>query len=87
MTKKVFKYPLTHNINNIELPAGAQVLTVQIQGNEVMMWALVDPNAPPKSREFQVVGTGQKLTFDRYPPVYIGTVQMAGMVWHVFEIV
>lgn len=88
MTKKVFKYPLTHSINNIDLPDGAQVLTVQMQGNEVMMWALVDPNALPKRREFQVVETGQKFTFDdRTPPVYIETVQMGVMVWHVFEIV
>jgi len=46
------------------------------------MWAEVDPYDEGDSRTFRIVGTGFEV---RDGLVYIGTVQMDGFVWHVYE--
>lgn len=69
------------------MPAGAQVLTVQMQGVTPKIWALVDPAAPKEVREFQVVPTG--LLFEaRACLKYLGTFQLndGTFVFHVFEV-
>lgn len=80
--KTIYKYTL--NNVGIEMPIGAEILTVQIQNDKPCIWAMVDPEAEKKVRHFQVFGTGQPI-----PEVsmkYIGTYQELGgsLVWHVF---
>ncbi len=65
--------------------AGPHVLSVQAQGNEIMIWALHDDTHEPRVCTFRVVLTGEEL-----PPracVYHGTVLLngGGFVAHVFE--
>jgi hypothetical protein len=69
----------------IDMPDGAQVLTVQMQHGEPQLWALVDPVAPTVKRVFNIYGTGHSMG-DRTGS-YIGTFQMDGgsLVFHVFE--
>lgn len=87
MTKQVYKYQLTHNVTKINMPATGTVLTVQLQGETVVVWVLVDPKEATKERHFEVVGTGQTFNFDdRFPPAYLGTVQFGDLVWHCFEV-
>jgi hypothetical protein len=53
----------------IEMPAGAQVLTVQMQPMPQLrpnhehpwIWALVSPNNTPNKRIFRVIGTGHPI--------------------------
>lgn len=72
----------------IEMPKGAQTLSVGVQGQEICMWAIVDPNAEKEMRRFSVHGTGIPMEFG-LPGKFIGTVQIvtiAGVyVGHVFE--
>lgn len=78
------------NFQTLRLPAGAELLTVQMQHGYIpTLWAAVDPKRPLEDRHIAIYGTG----FDMpdVPGSYIGTVQESAggalsMVWHVFEI-
>lgn len=76
-------YPLDHQA--IEMPAGAKLLDVQVQGAEVCLWALCDPDAPLELREIVTYGTGHSLPDD--PGEYVATFQLEDgvLVFHVFE--
>lgn len=88
MKKVIYKYPLQIEDNQVfEVPKGAIILCVQIQREEPVLYALVDPSAETEEREFQVTGTGHEL-IDDVSRVYLGTIQLRGgdLVFHVFEI-
>lgn len=86
MAKSVWKFPLGQEDEEIsvQMPDGAQVLTLQMQAGIPCLWALVDPTAKTVTRHFFIVGTGHELWKDGQ---YIGTWQVAGgaLVWHLFE--
>lgn len=92
MSKVIWKFDLKPNEGDemvvvVNMPVGAQVLTVQMQHDKPRLWALVDPEAPRADRRFQVVGTGHK--FNPKPSAhYLGTFQMqsGAFVFHVFEV-
>lgn len=81
---KIHKYPLEINdVSTVHLPAGAQVLAVQIQSGKPCLWALVDPEADTETRLFTTRGTGKPLS----EPIgdYVATYHLEGYVGHVFE--
>jgi hypothetical protein len=89
--RKVYKYPLeTTDEQTLTMPKGAKVLTVQNQGEQACIWAVVDLDAPVNERRtFFTYGTGYPM---QEPDVvseekYIGTYQLmgGGLVFHVFE--
>ena len=71
----------------VSLPAGALILDVQCQGEEMRLWALCDDDAARgiEDRVIRVYGTGSQIPSE--PGMHIATVQMCGgkLVWHVFE--
>lgn len=82
----IYKYPVGPDSFNLQLPAGAKILTVQTQNEKPWMWALVNPDAAPETRYFKVRGTGHYC--DGIDAAnYIGTFQLHGgaLVFHVFE--
>ena len=82
----IWKFPLEVTDEQVvEMPAGAQRLCVQTQGERLCLWALVDPDAPLMSRRFAVRGTGHSIEGDS--GTYIGSAQQmrGALVWHVFE--
>jgi hypothetical protein len=85
--KRVYKYQLgmrgTSQI--IDMPAGAELLAVQVQHDVPCIWALVNLDNPMTQREFLIVGTGHNLP-ERYGG-HVGTFQLDGgsFVFHVFE--
>ena len=85
--KKIFKYRITHPLDVISLPEGAEILCVQIQHELPCIWALVDPDAPLVQRRFIIVGTGQDIS-NVDSSNYIGTFQQAqsSLIWHLFEL-
>jgi hypothetical protein len=87
-TKTIWKYILcVAGRQTFPMPDGAQVLSVQMQGNDVCMWAMVDPRARKKCRTFHVFCTGHEIS-DPYDLCHVGTVQDFGgspLVFHVFE--
>lgn len=86
--KAIWKFPVptTDEGSVLEMPRGAEILTVQTQGDSVQLWALVDPDAQTELRTFKTYGTGQSL--DHCPGVYVSTYQIRGgaLVFHVFEL-
>lgn len=82
---QVWKFPLAAvDIAEVEMPEGAEVLCVQVQAGDPMLWALVAPEAPTVTRRFRVAGTGH-LVGD--VGRYIGTFQLfgGGFIGHVWE--
>jgi len=94
--KCVYKYkvPITDE-PAIQMPAGAVPLTFQVQRSEPMLWCLVDPDADLEWRQFVMRGTGQPVPeavgVGPHPDgrvatvTHIGTIQLRGYVWHLFE--
>jgi hypothetical protein len=87
MWQVVHKFPLySFGHNEVPLPEGAQVLTVQMQDDVPTLWALCHPSSPVRYRKFTVVGTGQAFAQPVQPLTYVGTVQTtSGLAWHIFE--
>lgn len=51
--KTIWKFPVptTDQGAVLEMPKGAEVLTVQTQGAEPQLWAVVDPTADTEKRK------------------------------------
>lgn len=85
--KTIWKYPLpTAGAPSLYMPAGAQILSLQVQGGVPCLWALVDPSRTQETRFFHIVGTGHELADN--PGIYVGTFQVEGgeFVFHLFEV-
>jgi hypothetical protein len=67
----------------IEMPAFAEILSVGVQGHDIVLWALVEPTAVTETRMIAVIGTGWHVPDGKHK--FVGTVQMAHLVWHVFD--
>lgn len=84
---KIFKYELVAvPIQQISLPENAKIMTVQFQGNNLCLWAMVNPKKDEEYRYIRIAATGEKIT-DEADLKYITTVQQfdGELIWHVFE--
>ena len=82
MDSVIYKYEVKPHFD-VQLPADAQVLSVQVQGETAHMWVLLRPDAPMVQRTFLAIPTGKP--FDASYTRYIGTFQVDWMVFHLFE--
>lgn len=78
-----FVWPLPRDEHEFDMPAGAELLHVSAQDNDLCIWARVHPGASVTKRRFLLAGTGLPAPTGKY----IGTaLLMAGtLVLHVFE--
>ena len=86
--KKIWKYELpfeTHNDIDGGMPRGSEILSVQMQGERLQIWVLVDPTAPVECRVFRIYGTGWPIP-DEPRLHYLETAQSGEFVWHIFEL-
>ncbi len=82
----IWKYPVPiQDRFDLTLPKGAKILTIQIQYDQLQLWALVNPGADQETRHFRLTETGHPIIKTNL--VYISTVQQGQYVWHIFEIV
>jgi hypothetical protein len=84
----IFKYPVSVTESfTLEMPRGAELLSVQVQHGVPMLWALVQAELPMERREFGVFGTGHELPQRLHD--YVGTFQLEGghFIGHLFEVV
>jgi len=84
----IHKYTLDPNKLAVEMPIGANVLTVQNQNENVCIWALVDTKKETETRYFEIFGTGHNIPVDMgIERKYINTFQLQGgtIVFHLFE--
>ena len=83
----IHKYSLnTDQTQKVEMPRGAQLLSVQAQDEKVMVWARVDTIYTNVQRIFHVALTGSDIS-SRLMGKHIGTVLLSGggFVVHVFD--
>lgn len=91
--KTIWKFPLTIQIGPgrdpntaiVSMPRGAQVLSVG-QQRDVVVWALVEPDAPLVQRRFGLRTTGAEVPGG----TFLGTLQFREhppypFVWHIFD--
>lgn len=84
--KTIYKYPLEiKDYQAIDMPIGAEILTVQTQNAIPCIWAMVDPDLASVKYEFGLFGTGFQIS-DEFKGKYIGTYQLSdgAFVGHVF---
>jgi len=84
---KIWKYHASlGDLRFVEMPKGSRILTVQMQGLSLCLWALVDPTE--KEREVHTIatfGTGHDLP--KNPGQYLATVQPTpDLAFHIFEL-
>ncbi len=83
--RKVFKYELKWRDKvRVDMPRGSQPISVGVQDEALMLWALVDPDEDTNaSFSFRVAGTGHPIEEENLD--FIGTVHFHDLVFHVFE--
>lgn len=96
VSEEIWKYPISLEILSqtseidLDMPIGARVISAQNQGNDLCLWAIVDPKAEKQVRRFCVYGTGHPVFAFKHPVIksadFIATVQFPeyGLVLHVF---
>lgn len=90
MSKKVIGYAFTYASRQvIDMPEGAEVLTVQVHTRAPTIWAIVDASADMVPRFFRMFNTGDDV---KHPESmrYVGTCQRdvfmsEHLVYHLFE--
>ena len=80
-----FQVPLV-DIPVLFMPKGSNILSFQVQNNIPVIWALVDDEAVMENKRFIMLGTGHPASnvIDHLCK-YIGTIQLDGLVWHLFH--
>jgi ACT domain-containing protein len=88
MSQAIYKYVLKQVLfQTVSMPKHAKILTVQMQREDICIWALVDKEEErTEERRIKIVGTGHEIHTDI--GTYIGTIQMdnGSLVWHVFDL-
>lgn len=89
MQDRIWKYVLqAETTQAVMIPWQSQILCVAAQGEDVCLWALVNPSLQVEPRVIEVYGTGHEM---KSAPLhksrrYIGTAHLSnGLVFHVFE--
>jgi hypothetical protein len=72
------------DIQEIEVPEGAETLIAMEQYGQVCVWFKCDPDRPRVQRQIEICGTGHNTSTDAK---YLGTCILVGgdLVLHVFE--
>jgi hypothetical protein len=85
MPRSVYKYTLSRDHREIEMPMGARLLMVGVQDHCIRLWAEVVPVNPMETREFAIYGTGHEMPGD--PGAYVGSCILLGgeLVFHIYE--
>jgi hypothetical protein len=84
--KVIWKYQLElKDSQEISMPRGAKILTVQTQSGIPCLWVLVDPERMFETKLIRIFGTGNDFELVDYK--YIGTFQInkGDLIFHVFE--
>lgn len=84
----VWKFSLPNYDSILKMPRGAVVLSAAKQGDDICIWALVDPKLEVEDRKFSAIGTGHPVPFDAKFVDTIHTHDYLGfnLVWHIFEV-
>lgn len=82
--RAILKYKLDiTDLQFVGMPSGAKPLTAQFQGDDLVVWALVNTELGLEPRKFLIFGTFNPVSEEG---AYLATVQDPSrpLVWHVF---
>jgi hypothetical protein len=82
----IWKYNLQVTEEHIlQIPEGSQILSLQLQGTQPVLWVLVDESRLPLKRRMYTYSVGKQLTPPPAGQTYVGTYQLSPtMAYHVF---
>lgn len=81
----IWKYPILGPTKTTwDMPEGTKPLCVQLQGGVPTLWAQAVPGTKKVRHKFNVVGTGHPYPIDEVGS-YVGTWQLDGLAWHLFD--
>lgn len=83
--KKIWKFQLqVTDTQIVEMPVGAEILSLQVQHSVPCIWALVDDHVGREKVTFTAYGTGHDVY---HRSGYVGTYQLhtGTLVFHVFR--
>jgi hypothetical protein len=82
--KTIYKYLLDiTDEQTVSMPMGAQILSAQMQGMQLCIWALVEVGNVNCDRRVRIFGTGNPVTLEG-DWKFVDSVQERIFVWHVF---
>ena len=87
MNQTIWKYNIRiDDVQIIEMPKTARLLSVQIQHKMVAIWVMVNPKLPMVNRIIKMAGTGHDMS-SRIMGDFLGTIQIenGALVFHVFD--
>ena len=82
---QVWKFPLRPGTGSqqVRIPRGAQLLSIQLQDGMPTLWALCDEDAPLVERQLWAYGTGDAMV-KAWP--FVATLQIGTAVLHYFDL-
>lgn len=84
---QIWKYPLRLDAKQVVvMPHEAELLDMQVQGDQLVLWAKVQPDthlASRMERELFIVGTGHDIPSGDL--TYVASAQVGAYVWHLFD--
>lgn len=88
--RQIWKFPLAPDQIFIEIPKGAEILTVQVQHGAPCIWAIVNPLEEKEKKQIRIIPTGVDIEGDTKGLKYYGTFQIQTqrglLIFHVFEV-
>lgn len=83
-----FQLQAAPDVQRIQMPAGARLLSAGEQDNTLCIWALVDPEQPMVERHIRIAGTGHPLGAVNPGTAYVGRAEFAdgALQVHVFDL-
>ena len=86
MTQKVvWKFSLGAVQHSVQMPRGAEILTVAEQDGNITLWAAVDPEEELVFRNLTVLSTGRSCGEEVFNLPFLGTVFLGVYVFHIFD--
>lgn len=88
MSRAIWKFQLDICSPEALMPEGSNILSIQVQGDTLCMWAEVETSAPSTLMvKFRAFGTGHQLPEPgEWKGQFISTVQLPnGLVFHIYR--
>lgn len=81
----IYKYEVSVHGEPTHIPKGGEILAAGVQGNDIVVWARVNPETPTVPHYFPVYGTGHEIDELHSCLPLINTVFLGPLVFHVFD--
>jgi hypothetical protein len=84
--KRIWKYSLvTNNVQIVEMPKGAEILTVRAHYDVPYLWAIVDLTAPKEKKTILTYGASYPITREGIKYIDSYSLYEDKLIFHVFE--